>query len=249
MKLYNGDKLIEDYENIKYDFRKIISDKNDTDINDYIENGDSGVFYISRDIITGDTNIECVATYKGTSYSKILFIDLEQTPYELEINKNVLTRDANVGGIIDEFLIVRVKYWSNGDWVYTPDGIVKATTESDEHTYYFGNPTGQKYDRIFTIGGSELEDNTKDIEVRISYLKEDELSYKNISITDEYTIHLELTKNYIEVPTNVNSDGSDPDFTDSITSQMKLYTYVLRKSSSNKKKSLNIGKSYASAEI
>ena len=180
MMLYNGDKLIEDYENITYSFKI-----DDTDVKNVPINS-NGSFDIPVDVISGDTNVECIATYNGTPFSKTLFVDLEETPYELEINKSVLSRDVNVGKIIDKTIIVRVKYWMNGNWEYTSDGIVKANTTNGKENLSFGQASGTKCERTLSIENTALANNKSDTEVRISYYKNnsstDELSYETIGI-------------------------------------------------------------------
>ena len=180
MKLYNGIELIEDYSNISYEF-KVDGEK----ILGFTPDGEGG-FDIPTDIITGDMNIECIATYKGASAHKTLFIDLENTPYELEISKNVLTRDVNVNQIIDKTLIVRVKYWMGGNWIYTDKGVVIANTAEGKEHIPFGSPSGKYNDRILVIEESSLKNNNIDTEVRISYYTDDnstdELSYETIGI-------------------------------------------------------------------
>lgn len=185
MKLYNGDKLIDSYDLISYNFKK------DTDI-DYLPDGEiklvknesgknDGTFIVPKKLIKGDTNIECIATYNGTQYHKTLFIDLEKTPYELEINKNVLTRDVNANIIIDEKITVSVKCWIEGEWKYIKYGEVKAIT--NKTTDQFTTPSGVNYERTLTISGSNLKNNTTDTDVRISFIKDNkELSYETIGI-------------------------------------------------------------------
>ena len=168
MMLYSGDKLIEDYPNITYSFK--IDGKSTSKI---LMIG-SGSFDIPKDIISGDTNIECIATYNGESFHKTLFIDLEETPYVLELNKNVLSRDVNIGEITDGNLMARVKYWMNGEWVYTNDGVVKATTYNIPNTFTLEIPNEDIFDRVLIIDNSTLKSNTEDTEIRISYYSSDE---------------------------------------------------------------------------
>ena len=189
MKLYNGDKLIENIansedseeNNIKYSF--IINDETLSDSTIIVD--DNGEFDIPRDIIKGDTNIECIATYDGTSYHKTLVIDLNSNPYELELNKSVLSRDVNINKIVDDKLVVRVKYWMNGEWVYTNKGVVKATTTNGKEDISFSEASEGSHDREIIIKGSTLESNSYDTEVRISYYDDSstkELSYETIGI-------------------------------------------------------------------
>ena len=168
MMLYSGDKLIEDYPNITYSFK--IDGKSTSKI---LMIG-SGSFDIPKDIVSGDTNIECIATYNGESFHKTLFIDLEETPYVLELNKNVLSRDVNIGEITDGSLMARVKYWMNGEWVYTNDGVVKATTYNIPNTFTLEIPNEDIFDRVLVIDNSTLKSNTEDTEIRISYYSSDE---------------------------------------------------------------------------
>ena len=190
MKLYNGDKLIEntannedsEENNIKYSF--IINDETLSDSTIIVD--DNGEFDIPRDIIKGDTNIECIATYDGTSYHKTLVIDLNSNPYELELNKRVLSRDVNRNKIVDDKLVVRVKYWMNGEWVYTNKGVVKATTTNGKEDISFSEASGELHDRELVIKESTLVSNSYDTEVRISYYDDSnstkELSYETIGI-------------------------------------------------------------------
>lgn len=180
MMLYNGDKLIEDYNNIEYTFKV----NNEYKSGFYLDG--VGGFDVPKDIIVEDTNIECIATYNGTSFQKILYIHLKNTPYELELSKNILSRDINIGEITDTNLIVRVKYWMNGKWEYAADGVVKANTDNGRENLLFGEPVGYKCDRNLLISNSSLKSNNVDTEVRISYYKsessDDELSYEIIGI-------------------------------------------------------------------
>lgn len=176
MKLYNGDKLIEN--NITYSFK--VNDVISTDIT-----SSNGEFNIPTNLISGDTNIECIATYNGVDFHKILTIDLKETPYELELNKSMLTRDVNNGNkIIDKNIAVRVKYWMGGKWVYTPDGIVKANTTNGQENIQFGSASGENHVRLLIIENSPLASNINDTEVRISYYNgsDVELSYETIGI-------------------------------------------------------------------
>ena len=177
MMLYNGDTLIEDYNNITYSFKV-----DGSLINGFSLDGKGG-FDVPTDIITRDMNIECIATYNGSSFHKTLIISLKETPYELSLSKNTLSRDINIGKITDKTLSVRVKYWMDGKWIYTPSGIVKANTSNGQENLQFGSPTGNTFDRLLMIDGSVLESNTVDTEVRISYYNDDvELSYETIGI-------------------------------------------------------------------
>lgn len=187
MRLYNGDKLIEDYDKITYSFSDAISGSS---LTGFHMDGKGG-FDVPKDIITGDMIIQCTAEYNGSSFHKTLFIDLEVTPYELELSKNILTRDGDSKKIKDDKLIVRVKYWSgvDGKWVYTGDGVVKASTPKGQENLYFGNASGDLKERTLIISGSTLANNTTDTEVKISYYKDksstDVLSYENIGIISE----------------------------------------------------------------
>ena len=191
MILYDGDRIIDDYDNIEYSFRV-----NDLDVDDGISIIGNGEFEISKDFIEGDTNIECIATYNGNSFYKTLFVDLEQTPFELEVSKNVLTRDVNLGKIKETELKVRVKFWGwntdgngnrKGQWIYSDYGYIEATTPNG------GIPIRQKDEIIDHVRTIYIENSTlssdKDItEVRISYydtrISDEELSYETIGIID-----------------------------------------------------------------
>ena len=182
MMLYDGDKLIEDYDNISYTFKI-----NNEDVDKAIFSFDSiGGFDVPKELINGDTNIECIATYNGTNFNKTLSIDLTETPYELELNKNTLSRDVNIGKITDSSIVARVKYWMNGNWIYTSEGVVKVSTINGIENLSFGNAIGDKCERTLLIEGSYLESDKLDTEVRISYYKDNnstnELSYETIGI-------------------------------------------------------------------
>lgn len=187
MRLYNGDKLIEDYDQITYSFSDA---SNGLSLTGFHMDGEGG-FDVPKDIITGDMNILCTAEYNGSSFHKTLFIDLEITPYELELSKSILTRDGDSKKIKDDKLIVRVKYWSGVDskWVYTGDGVVKASTSKHQENLYFGNASGDLKERTLIISNSTLANNTTDTEVKISYHKDenstDILSYENIGIISD----------------------------------------------------------------
>ena len=142
-----------------------------------------------NNIVNGNTNIECTAKYNNIYYHKTLYIELTETPYELELNKNILTRDVNLGTtgqITDVSLVASVKYWDNttGEWVYTNKGSLKL--KDGDYTYNFD--TNEKdyiyYKRTLTIADSLLQ-NTTSSELRISYYNDnttDELTYEIIGI-------------------------------------------------------------------
>ena len=181
MILYDGDSVIKN--NVSYGFKIGETTISHPDIT--VDTTD-GKFTISKDIISGDTNIECFAEYNGETFYKTLIIDLEDTPFELELSKNVLTRDVNINKIIDYSLSARVKYWDGiqGDWVYIPtDGEVRINGVNNNENLIF-LPVSGTNDRTLIIEGTYLADNTKDIEVRISYYsnKGEELSYETIGI-------------------------------------------------------------------
>ena len=234
MTLYNGDTPIEN-NSITYDFK--IG-------NEYITS-DVGIneneFTIPKDKINGNTNIECIATYKSIPYTKTLYIELSETPYELEFNRNTLTRDLNIGvngEIIDEFLIISVKYWDStkGMWIYTNDGKLKITVPNDTiiiNDSDFNKLNDSKCKRQLAIPDA-LRKNTKDTELRVSYYVNDgdEISYELIGIINrakngvdgKSSIHLELLQDYIALPcdNNGNIHFSYGDNTP-ISSKMILY--------------------------
>ena len=184
MMLYDGDTLIEDFENITYSFKV-----NDEDVSGYFymhkdNNGiENGGFDISdKNLIVGDMNIECIATYKNNSFHKTLFIDLEKTPYELEINKNIITRDGDSGEITTDKLAVRVKCWVNGEWKYIGDGDVFLIDSAypDDPIRIENIVVGDElYTRHITLSVLNIDGS----EVRISYIRDNkELSYEIIGI-------------------------------------------------------------------
>ena len=234
MTLYNGDTPIEN-NSITYDFK--IGNEYITSVVGINEN----IFTIPQDKINGNTNIECIATYKSIPYTKTLYIELSETPYELEFNKNTLTRDLNIGvngEIIDEFLIISVKYWDStkGMWIYTNDGKLKITVPNDTITINdtdFNKLNDSKCKRQLAIPDA-LRKNTNDTELRVSYYinNEDEISYELIGIINrakngadgKSSIHLELSQDYIALPcdNNGNIHFSYGDNTP-ISSRMILY--------------------------
>lgn len=122
MLLYSGNVLVDN--NIEYKFKKIdyvTNDENndiisiDYDITDKITIEKDGKFYIPTDIIDGNTEIVCIASYNGNDFQKTLFIELKETPYKLELNENILHRNSRNKITIDE-LIVNVKYYMDGKW-------------------------------------------------------------------------------------------------------------------------------------
>ena len=209
MILYNGDTEIKD-SRIEYSFEingdtlyvddgYIYIDSSDSDVNEPIgiigkDENDFGSFTFNinylRNIIEGDTIIKCIATYAGASYSKTLIIDLEETPYELELTKNVLSRNVNKKEISDSELVVYVKYWRDGKWAYVNDGTLVVWANGIEGYTPFTNDGG-KYKIDFTKNDA-LRTNTEAIEFRISLYKEGatidkntkELSYETIGIID-----------------------------------------------------------------
>ena len=177
MLLYNGYEIIED--GITYSFK--INGTN----TDKISANTDGTFTVPKNLIDGDTNVECIATYNTVSFHKTLTIDLENTPYELELNKKVLSRDVNTNKIIDESITVLVKCWIGGKWVYIDDGKVYACTIKDKKDPIDFGDVNENHERTLGIAGTSLEINTTDIEVRISYRKDGkELSYETIGIID-----------------------------------------------------------------
>lgn len=187
MNLYDGITLISNEENlITYSFK--INGKSPNEINENVNISvySNGGFEIPKSLILGDTNLECIATYKGASYSKTIFIDLEKIPYELELNKSILTRDPNTNIITDTTLEIRVKYWMDGQWVYTPSGTVVISTPNIPATIRISKPTydnDDKYTRIISIQNQTLFQQAEK-EIRISYIgtSNKELSYEIIGI-------------------------------------------------------------------
>ena len=184
MRLYNGDKLIEyDSKNpIEYSF-KINGEESSN-----ISADQTGGFTIPKSLIEGDTNIECIATYNKISYSKILFIDLEDTPYELELNRSILTKNLyssidNTGKIVEEDIIVRVKCWMNSQWHYIDYGDVFAITPSGIRVKFGDANQNNNYNRTLYIKNSNLNGYIKDTEIKISFIFHNkELSYETIGI-------------------------------------------------------------------
>lgn len=196
MILYDGNVEIDNSENvIEYSFK--------IDGGDILYGGENpitldvktGAFTINKSIITGDTNLECIAKYgKGTFY-KTLFIDLEDTPYELEIDKNTLSRNIvsvdesgniNDGYIVDESINVKVKCWMNGSWCYVTKGDVyvkySPKNNDDSGLYKFEKDSVNKIYKL-TIADNNIKKNIIDSEVKIVYIEEgDILSYENIGI-------------------------------------------------------------------
>ena len=186
MLLYNGIELIES--GIIYTFKI-----DDEDITSNVNIVDDKTFTITKetlkDLIKCDTNIECIATYNNASFHKILFIDLDVSPYELHLNKNVLTRDVNEGTngkITDTDIYARVKYWdgTSGTWVNTNEGEIRlkgVNGQEDREFEIIANSS--EYNRRLTIENSWLENNTVDSEFRISYYKDgEELTYETIGV-------------------------------------------------------------------
>ena len=173
MMLYNGDELISN--NIEFYF-KVNGESVDTEAFSVTPSKNSSGEYnghsfdVPKDVINGDIYVECIAKYNGANFTKTLFIDLEDTPYELELNKDILLRDVNNGNKIStESISVRVKYWADGKWHYTPNGYVVATTTNGKENLHFDDPQGDKFERFLLIEGSPLESNVIDTEVRILY--------------------------------------------------------------------------------
>ena len=186
MILYNGDTVITDYENIDYN----ITIDNGS-IESQISNSNGKITIPNENIskiITGDTNIECVAIYNGTAYRKTLFIDFDLSPYELDLNKNILTRDVNTGEITDNVIRLRVKYWDgeNG-WVYTSDGTT-VLKDSSGFTAYFVSTGNESYDWVLDFQNIEQIKKSTHDEFRISYYKNgdntNELTYETIGVVN-----------------------------------------------------------------
>ena len=195
MILYNGDTEIT--EGITYSFYI-----DGEDASSYIIENNKGTFTVDKITIKGDTNIECVATYDptGASFHKTLFIDVESTPYELEIDKNTLSRkvvsvgeNGNIedGYIVDNSINVKVKYWKNGSWCYVTDGDVRVeysrknsdTGAITNESSTFDKDTSKDYPYRLEINDRNIKKNTIDLEVKIVYVENDDtLSYENIGI-------------------------------------------------------------------
>ena len=146
--LYYGDILINS-NSITYSFEidgKIYKDSNKDNI--YIDETDQsnntdktikhtnndGTFEFNKSLFSKDTYIKCIATYNGVPYEKTLLVDLEESPYELEIelyqysssryielDKHVIIRDVNLGELPVDRIIIGVKVWNNGQWIYFYD--------------------------------------------------------------------------------------------------------------------------------
>ena len=181
MILYNGDKEITN--GISYQFKI-----GDIDITSNVDIDSDGKFHIQKnnikDIIKGDANIECIAIYNNSTFRKTLHIDFKLSPFELEFDKNILSRDVNIGKITDKYLLSRVKYWDteNGKWVYTTDGEVVLNGVNGQENLTFKQIDGTN-DRKLIIETSYLATNTVDTEFRVSYyLNGEELTYENIGV-------------------------------------------------------------------
>jgi hypothetical protein len=151
MILYNGDTPIVD--GLSYSFKL-----NETETDD-IDCYESGKFKIPTRIIEGNTTIECVAIYNNISYYKTLSIELVDTAYELEINKNIITRNINTGEIIDKNLEIIVKYWQNGNWNYTDTGTVIARSADREYDQEVSIKNG--YIRSVTLDNNIFKQDTQ----------------------------------------------------------------------------------------
>lgn len=176
--LYNGDVLIEDYENIEYSFKINGEDTSDITCNE-------GNLNIPHTLITGDKTIECIATYNDSSFYKTLLIDLEETPYEIQLDTNILIRDKNTNTLKENILKARVKYWINGEWKNLQNGRLTANTINGNENLSFNTPNNGDI-WILNFENTLLKTNTTDTEVRISYYdnNNNELSYEIIGIID-----------------------------------------------------------------
>lgn len=149
----------------------------------------TGGFTIPKEMIGGDNNITCRATYQNVVYEKKIFIDLEDVPYELNvIDRNILRRDADEGKLLDESISVAVKYWMDGIWKYTDEGIVALSCNQISEPLKDGGTSADKQYVRKIMFNNELINNGVDSEVKISYYKDDidgeELSYEYIGIID-----------------------------------------------------------------
>ena len=155
----------------------------------------TGKFTIPKEMFDGfvpesDHILTCRAIYQNDIYEKVLFVDLEETPYELELNKGILQRDKDTGKLIDKSIMVKVKYWMDGVWKDTSDGKVVLTCDSIENPLS-DNGADEYYERTIYFS-DELIQNVDDRDVRISYYKTnesediigEELSYEIIGILD-----------------------------------------------------------------
>ena len=150
----------------------------------------TGKFTIPKEMFDGDNNLTCRAIYQNDIYEKVLFVDLEDTPYELELNKSILQRDKDKGELIDESISVKVKYWIDGVWNYTKNGKVVLTCDELGDEMLSDNGSNEYYIRTITFNNKLLH--TSDRDVRISYYETDdnkniigeELSYEIIGILD-----------------------------------------------------------------
>ena len=212
--LYNGD--IQITNDITYSFE--INGETYAPDGESIVVGSAGELTISNDslrsLVKGDTNIKCIATYNNSVFSKTLIIDLEETPYELEIEKNTLSRDVNAGKIIDTDLYVSVKYWKNGSWCYVNEGSLIATVSSNTDAHYDFKFINDLFKFKLVIKGTSLETNAIDKEIRISYYAasdvnfEKELSFETIGII------------------NGGKDGTDGDGWQYIFCKSPIYPFV-----------------------
>ena len=197
MSLYNGDRLNENDNEIDYIINLIYTQTDNNDSNNKkiditknvkVKNGIVNIpIEIIKDYINNNPNIECIAKYNGIEYSKILSIKLENTPYEIEINKNLLTRDKETKNLIDSNLIVSVKYWINGKWTYVQ--------KNDKNSNILMTFSGSSENVTVT----SLNDNKwklnfnnisikNDEEIKISYTYNSyEIYSKYINFADEYT--------------------------------------------------------------
>ena len=129
----------------------------------------TGKFTIPKEMFNGDKNLTCRATYQEVVYEKVLFVDLEDTPYELQINKSILQRDKDTGKLIDDSILVKVKYWMDGIWKDTDEGKVVLTCESLGNDMLSGNEPNDKHLRTIFFDVDNRLLYTDDSDVRISY--------------------------------------------------------------------------------
>ena len=191
MILYNGNNVINDYDNIIYDITI-----DNVSIKNYVSMPNGTITIPNENIskiITGDTKIRCVAAYKNITYYKTLFIDFDLSPYELELNKNILTRDINLGEITDDIISLRVKYWDGEKgWVYTNKGTTvltfKSNSGSSQFVAEFHTPSGKSYDWVINLNEITPIKKSDSNEFRISYYAdndtEKELTYETIGIVN-----------------------------------------------------------------
>lgn len=192
MILYEGNKKIKN--DIEYSIH-LDDNYEETSLYDVNINQDNGSFSFKLSNVKRNSKVKCVAKYNGTEFQKELFIELKETPYKLELNKTLLSRDQdNSIKLKDSYIYAYIKYYINGEWIDSDEtyNIKASWVDQNENEYYeyFKCIEEENYKYYhFRINDKNLKNNNEIYNIEISCFKNNnttkELFHKTIKILSD----------------------------------------------------------------